>query len=72
MDYMGIDHHNQYSHITLMDERGKKFRSGRVANYRTELENFLDGRREVKPVIEAGRSSYTMVDVLDIMAWGSM
>jgi len=70
MDYMGIDHHNQYSHITLMDERGKKLRSGRVANYRTELEKFLDGRREVKAVIEAGRSSYTMVDVLDSMGIG--
>jgi len=23
MDYMGIDHHKQYSHITLMDEKGK-------------------------------------------------
>ncbi len=28
MDYMGIDHHKQYSHITLMDEKGKKLRSG--------------------------------------------
>ncbi len=65
MDYMGIDHHNQYSHITLMDEKGKKLRSGRVANYRAEVEKFLDGRKEVKAVIEAGRSSYTMVDLLD-------
>jgi len=23
-DYMGIDHHKQYSQITLMDEKGKK------------------------------------------------
>ena len=65
MDYMGIDHHKQYSHITLMDEKGKKLKSGRVANYYSELEKFLDGKREIKAVIEAGRSSYTMVDVLD-------
>jgi transposase len=65
MDYMGIDHHKQYSHITLMDEKGKKLRSGKVANYRTELEKFLDGKQEIKAVIEAGRSSYTMVDLLD-------
>jgi hypothetical protein len=65
MDYMGIDHHKQYSHTTLMDEKGKKLRSGKVANYRTELEKFLDGRKEVKAVIEAGQSSYTMVDLLD-------
>jgi hypothetical protein len=46
MNYMGIDHHKQYLHITLMDEKGKKLRSGRVANYRTELEKFLDGNQQ--------------------------
>jgi len=65
MNYMGIDHHKQYSHITLMDEKGKKLKSGRVANYRSEVERFLDGSGEAKAVIEAGRSSYTMVDVMD-------
>jgi len=65
MDYMGIDHHKQYSHITLMDERGKKLRAGKAANYRSEVERFLNGRQEVKAVIEAGRSSYTIVDLLD-------
>jgi len=65
MDYMGIDHHKQYSHITLMDEKGKKLIAGKAANFRTELESFLDGRRKVKAVIEAGRSSYTIVDLLD-------
>jgi len=65
MNYMGIDHHKQYSHITLMDERGKKIKSGRVANYCSEVERFLDGTGEAKAVIEAGRSSYTMVDVMD-------
>ncbi len=64
MNYMGIDHHKQYLHITLMDEKGKKLKSGRVANYRTELEKFLDGKRDVKAVIESGRSNYTIVDLL--------
>jgi len=32
MNYMGIDHHKQYSHITLLDEKGEKLKSGRVAN----------------------------------------
>jgi len=67
MNYMGIDHHMQYSHITLLDEKGEKLKSGRVANLRSELENFLLGIEEVKAVVEAGRSSYTMVDVLDSM-----
>jgi transposase len=67
MNYMGIDHHKQYSHITLLDEKGEKLNSRRVANLRRELENFLSGIEEVKAVVEAGRSSYTMVDVLDDM-----
>jgi hypothetical protein len=64
MNYVGIDHHRQYSHITWLDEKGEVVKSGRVGNLRRELEEFLQGVRDVKAVIEAGRSSYTMVDVL--------
>jgi len=32
---------------------------------RSELERFLDRSGDVKAVIGAGRSSYTMVDLLD-------
>jgi len=67
MNYMGIDHHKQYSYITLMDERGEVLRSGKVSNLVGELEKFLNGIDEAKAVIEAGRSSYAMVDVLDEM-----
>lgn len=28
MNYMGIDHHRQYSHITLLDEKGEKLKFG--------------------------------------------
>jgi len=41
MHYAGIDHHRQYSHITLLDEKGEVVRSGRVANLRRELEKSL-------------------------------
>jgi len=67
MHYVGIDHHRQYSHITLLDEKAEIVKSGRVANLRRELEKFLQGIGKIKAVIEAGRSSYTMVDVLDDM-----
>ncbi|MEA2005941.1 MAG: transposase [Acidobacteriota bacterium] len=67
MNYMGIDHHKQYSHITLLDEKGEMVKLGRVVKLRRELEKFLQGIGNVKAVIEAGRSSYTMVDVLDDM-----
>ena len=65
MNYMGIDHHRQYSHITLLDEKGEVVKTGRVANFRREVERSLLGIEDVKAVIEAGRSSYTMVDVMD-------
>jgi len=66
MNYMGIDHHKQYSQMTLMDEEGKELKNDRVWNFRSEVEKFLQGAGdEVKAVIEAGRSSYTMVDLLE-------
>jgi transposase len=67
MNYVGIDHHRQYSHLTVMDQEGQVLRSGRVANLRAEIEKFLEGLEAVEAVIETGRSSYTMVDVLDEM-----
>ena len=71
MNYMGIDHHRQYSHLTLMDEEGQVLQSGRVPNLRLEIEKFLAGWGDVEAVIETGRSSYTMVDVLEEMGVGS-
>ena len=64
MNYIGIDHHRQFSHVTVMDQRGQVLRSGRVANLQSEIERFLEG---LEAVIETGRSSYTMVDVLEEM-----
>jgi len=52
--------------MTLMDEEGKELKNDRVWNFRSEVEKFLQGAGdEVKAVIEAGRSSYTMVDLLE-------
>jgi transposase len=65
MNYVGIDHHRQYSHMTLMDEQGNIVRSRKVSNLRSEVEEFLDGVEDCRAVIEAGRSSYTLVDLLD-------
>jgi hypothetical protein len=38
MNYVGIDHHRQYSHLTVMDEEGQVLRSGRVPNVQVEME----------------------------------
>jgi len=48
-----------------MDEDGNELKSGKVANTRDEVEGFLDGQgEEIRAVIEAGRTSYVLVDLL--------
>jgi len=61
MNYVGIDHHRQYSHMTMMDPEGQVLRTARVPNLRAEIEKFLEGGEALEAVIETGRSSYTMV-----------
>jgi len=66
MHYMGIDHHKQYSHMTIMDKEGKVVKAGKVWNVRSEVEEFLQGTYgDIEAVLEAGRSSYTMVELLE-------
>lgn len=68
MNYMGIDHHKQYSYVTVMDKEGAVIKEGWVLNYRAEIEEFLRGSKdELSAVIEAGRSSYVMTDMLEEM-----
>jgi transposase len=64
MHYIGIDHHKQYSHITILDERGEVIKTDRVGNTHKEVEVFLHGLDgKIEGVIEAGYSHYTMVDL---------
>jgi transposase len=66
MHYMGIDHHKQYSHITVLDERGGVIKADRVGNTRREVRVFLlDLGGKVEGVIEAGYSHYTMMDLME-------
>jgi hypothetical protein len=53
--------------MTLMDQEGQVLRSGRVPNLRAEIEKFLEGGEAMEAVIETGRSSTTMADVLEEM-----
>jgi hypothetical protein len=50
--------------MTLMGQEGQVLRSGRVPNLRSEIEKFLESGEVMEAVIETGRSSTTMVDVL--------
>jgi hypothetical protein len=57
LNYAGIDHHRQYSHLTVMDQEGQTIRAGRVPNVQAEIEKFLEAVGAVEAVIETGRSS---------------
>jgi len=52
MNYVGIDHPRQYSHLTMPNQEGQVLRCGRVANVRVEIEKVLEvgwgygGRRD--------------------------
>jgi hypothetical protein len=50
--------------MILMDQEGQVLRSGRVPIHRVEIEKFLEGGEVTEAVIETGRSSTTIVDVL--------
>lgn len=67
MYYMGIDHHKQFSHMTILDEEGSVIKAGQVLNKRRKVEDFLFNLKdqELIAVVESGRTSYTMVDLLE-------
>jgi transposase len=66
MYYMGVDNHKQRSHLTIMEEDGAIVKAGSVLNYRSEIQEFLRGlETEMKAVVEAGYSSYVLVDILE-------
>jgi len=65
---IGVDHHKQYSLMTVLDEAGQEIKTGRMLNQRAEVERFLGGLEgEVKAVIEAGMASFEMADLLKEM-----
>lgn len=66
MYYMGVDNHKQRSHLTIMKEDGTIVKAGSVLNYRSEVGEFIRGlETEMKAVVEAGYSSYVLVDLLE-------
>lgn len=64
MYFIGVDHHKQVSVMTVLDEDGRELKNGRVANLRSHVERFLEGYRPFTAVVEAGRASYVMADLL--------
>jgi transposase len=50
--------------MTVLDEDGQERKNGRVPNLRRYVERFLEDCRPFTAVLEAGRSSYVMADLL--------
>src|SRR4030042_5191976 len=50
--------------MTVLDEDGRELKNGRVLNLRKNLGRFLEGDHPFAAVLEAGRSSYVMADLL--------
>lgn len=64
MYFIGVDHHKQASQLTVLSEDGRELKTGRVLNLRRVLERFLQGCHPFTAVLEAGRSSSVMADLL--------
>ena len=66
MNYVGIDYHKKYSHVTAINEEGRVIRSKRLENKPELFEEFfkrLGGPSET--VLEASRTWGVMYDLLD-------
>src|SRR4030042_5524889 len=50
--------------MTVLDEDGRELKNGRMPNFRRYVEEFLSPFRPFRAVLEAGRSSYVMADLL--------
>jgi transposase len=66
MNYIGVDYHKHYSHVTVVDDQGSVLRSGRVTNEENDLEEFLGGLDGPShAVVEASRTWGVMYDLLE-------
>lgn len=66
MNYVGIDYHKRYSHVTAIDDKGRVIRSHRLENKPESFQEFfrrLDGPSEA--VLEASRTWGVMYDLVE-------
>jgi transposase len=50
--------------MTVLDEEGRELRNERVVNLRSHVQRFVEPYRPFTAVLEAGRASYVMADLL--------
>jgi transposase len=64
MYFIGVDHHMQWSVMSVLPEVGPEVNFGRVENRREAVRRFIEGYEPFTAVLEAGYSSYVMADLL--------
>lgn len=66
MYYLGVDYHKAFSYCTIMDERGKVVKHGRMENNSEGVKRFMEGTGgKVTGVMEATRNWTLMYDWLE-------
>src|SRR5512147_2138666 len=66
MNYVGIDYHKKYSHVTAIDEEGRVIRSKRLENKAETFQEFFKGLKgPSEAVVEASRTWGVMYDLLE-------
>ena len=65
--YIGVDYHQKYSYLTMMDERGQVLREGPVENRKEVVAEFLarDDGEGSAAVLEATQNWTVMHDWLE-------
>lgn len=65
MFFAGIDYSKRFCVTTVVDSKGRVIRKGRLPNRRTAFEEFFQGFKQVKAVIEAGRNYHVAAELLE-------
>ncbi len=66
MNYVGIDYHKKYSHVTAIDEEGRVIRSKRLENKPDLFQEFFKGLGgPSETVLEASRTWGVLYDLLE-------
>jgi len=69
MKYIGLDVHKQYSVACILDDESGEINHTRLNNLHSEFEKlFSEDSSQYKAVLEAGRSSYPVYDIIKGMA----
>ena len=65
MEYMGLDVHKQYSVACIFNDASGELKHCKLHNSRAEFQELFSQHPEAKVVLEAGRSSYMVYDMIE-------